>query len=470
MYSKLITIILITLKLQTIFSYKVTNVTGWPLVVLEIGKMKLVEGKYKLVHKIDLEKLNNAVEEIEIASSNHPNLNKLIYLEATDLKNNLARIIPRHFRNKRWDFIGSAFKWIAGSPDADDLRYIEGSIKDLNTQNNIQIKINDQINEKINEMTTTINQLLIQNGKSSPDDVNSITTILNLKQLNEKIQSIKDAIVLANKNIASHRLIEVEEINILANILEQQGIHIQVPEQALDYVETQIGVNKSTLLYILTIPRVRRKTFEMLEFKPLVNNNKTVKLPGKIFARNYPEAYLINKPCKIINRHHICNYKDISNQFNNSCTFNTLFNSVSTCEFKEVKNHEEIIELNPNTILINQANVTIHSDCHYKNKTLIGSYLIQFENCTIIINGRTYSHITLTNVDVPQFKSYMNPRIRKKDMTFRTIAPLTIDKLKPLHGRTDQSKEDMAFEWIKHFGFWILVGIIAALVIVPRQR
>jgi len=46
--------------------------------------------------------------------------------------------------------IGSAWKYIAGSPDHEDLVMIEESLNNLATKNNEQIIINNQLQDRIN--------------------------------------------------------------------------------------------------------------------------------------------------------------------------------------------------------------------------------------------------------------------------------------------------------------------------------
>lgn len=52
--------------------------------------------------------------------------------------------IHTHTRTKRWDTIGTVFKWVAGTPDADDLRLINSSMNSLIVETNKQILINQQ--------------------------------------------------------------------------------------------------------------------------------------------------------------------------------------------------------------------------------------------------------------------------------------------------------------------------------------
>lgn len=62
-----------------------------------------------------------------------------------ELKTNLRQILPKHRRQKRWDALGRAWKWMSGSPDADDLQLINSGINQLTENNNRQTSVNDNI-------------------------------------------------------------------------------------------------------------------------------------------------------------------------------------------------------------------------------------------------------------------------------------------------------------------------------------
>lgn len=64
----------------------------------------------------------------------------------------LNQITPSYSKNRRSiDILGTAWKYLAGSPDHDDLKFIED---ELNRNNNQQVTINTALTKRINELTT----------------------------------------------------------------------------------------------------------------------------------------------------------------------------------------------------------------------------------------------------------------------------------------------------------------------------
>lgn len=103
-------------------------------------------------------------------------------------------------RQKRWDAIGTVWKFIADSPDTNDLRLINASINNLIINNNEQIRINREINLQLKEFVfKTKDAITLFNSKSL--DIHSINIFLNLKHLSEKLQQIADSITLAKIGI-----------------------------------------------------------------------------------------------------------------------------------------------------------------------------------------------------------------------------------------------------------------------------
>lgn len=88
-------------------------------------------------------------------------MSNLILQKSRELVNNLYQIKPtKSRRNKRWDAVGTVWKWIAGSPDAEDLRIINRTFNGLIDENNEQVKVNSMIDTKISEITSTVNKLI----------------------------------------------------------------------------------------------------------------------------------------------------------------------------------------------------------------------------------------------------------------------------------------------------------------------
>lgn len=87
------------------------------------------------------------------------NHSTFIYLqhEVKQAKNLLYQLKPKTKRSL--DFIDSAWKWLAGSPDHDDVVTLREKTNNVLSNNNQQVVINNLFENKINNITRIINQV-----------------------------------------------------------------------------------------------------------------------------------------------------------------------------------------------------------------------------------------------------------------------------------------------------------------------
>ena len=110
-----------------------------PIVILKSGKCKIQTGTIKLVHPLNLTDIEITMELVStLAYKKITNpLTKIVKQKLQELYTNFQQIRPTsNIRQKRWDSIGTTWKWMAGNPDAQDLAIINSSMNDLITENN----------------------------------------------------------------------------------------------------------------------------------------------------------------------------------------------------------------------------------------------------------------------------------------------------------------------------------------------
>ena len=105
--------------------------------------------------------------------------------------NTLLRKLSPVNRFKRWDSVGTVWKYLAGNPDANDLRIINSSLNDLIDNNNKQITINRQFNNKIKELAFNTVKVIEQ---SNSLETHSIVIYMHLEKIIESVQGIIDSI------------------------------------------------------------------------------------------------------------------------------------------------------------------------------------------------------------------------------------------------------------------------------------
>ena len=98
---------------------------------------------------------------------------------------------PKNKRAINW--IGTAWKWVAGTPDYHDMEIIESQMRRVLVNNNRQVIINSQFSDKINQTVKSFNEL--SNMKRKPNDKIPDNIILKLHYIDEELTNIAYAII-----------------------------------------------------------------------------------------------------------------------------------------------------------------------------------------------------------------------------------------------------------------------------------
>lgn len=168
----------------------ILDLSTFPGVVQIAKKTAFIRlGSFQVIHLIDLEKIGPIISKIEAISDKIDVSNdfKTILSSKTVYLKRLFDEIKPHSRSKRsWDWIGSSFKWMGGSPDADDLYTINSDINTLAAnQNRLVTGINEQtetnkiFEDKINKISETLAETVALSLNAS-DSLETINLILNI--------------------------------------------------------------------------------------------------------------------------------------------------------------------------------------------------------------------------------------------------------------------------------------------------
>ncbi|XP_062549915.1 uncharacterized protein LOC134214594 [Armigeres subalbatus] len=193
-------------------------------------------------------------------------MSNLIARKSRQLLDNLYQLKPlqKTRRQKRWDSVGTAWKWIAGSPDAEDLRIINNTFNELINETNKQIQINHVINERITKISDTVNTLIDHHTTLNTillKDIDAIILLLSMDATNNILEDIEDAILRARVSLPNSKLLTIKEIFLIESILNKQGIATRFPEDALNYATPKIASTNEMMLYILELPQTNGDSF-----------------------------------------------------------------------------------------------------------------------------------------------------------------------------------------------------------------
>lgn len=384
---------------------EIHNVSNDPVVIVKIGEARIIEGYQKFVHAINITDIEQSISQIEshISTVNisHPELITLLKRKTDDLRNNIKQLKPRR-KQKRWDALGRAWKWMSGSPDADDLRIITKGINEMVDNSNKQIKINDQVFDSLGNLTEITNKLINiteQNSKLSSEETQVLHLILNLDIINQEIASIQEAIIFAKLGTVNYKLLTTDEIIQIDELLSNQGMHLDLLEEAINFAKVTIGTNNELLLYVVNIPKFYHPVYEVLKIEAILKNSQRIHLKGNIYLRNKNELLLQKTPCERLGNWSLCYQSDVEDISDDNCVSKLARGTESKCTYEHNPKHPSVTKISETTALLNDINTNLQTTCGISNRKLTGSFMIMYQNCSITIGEHTLTNNVIKTVN-----------------------------------------------------------------------
>ncbi|XP_058832229.1 uncharacterized protein LOC131690236 isoform X5 [Topomyia yanbarensis] len=382
----------------------IQNLHKSPVLLIKQNECRIQTGTTKIIHPIDLAAIGETADTLtntfynKLATTNL--LGEIIKFKIKKLYASLYDLKPlNHHRQKRWDTIGTACKWVAGSPDADDLRITNITMNDLIDQNNEQFKINKNINQRIQELTTSINLISVNlnRNKQIIGDWETVILMLNIDIISELLEDIQETITLSKISLTNNKILSTHEITTIKTLLQDQGVELNYPDEALQYVTTKIAVKNQQLLYILHVPQLVNTTSIVYNVYPLINDNQMI--------INYP-THVMKSGNTIFTTENPSDYVQKSSyirELEDKCIRHIILGKHALCN-STFANHTIQKLINENTILLSNAiDSMFHTTCGPDNRTLNGNFLISISNCTITINNQQFQNTeSITPVETYQ--------------------------------------------------------------------
>ncbi|XP_041564304.1 uncharacterized protein LOC121467120 [Drosophila elegans] len=157
-------------------------------------------------------------------------------------------------------WLGSAWKWVAGSPDRSDWNAILKTEDDITRNNNQQIRINTKLFDSTHESLQRLNDV-IGRVNAIDGDFHVTTAVLHKAIIiADQVSEILRACQLAKTDVVNTNLLDHEEIDEI--LTEVESLPYQNVVEAVEFSRPTILTNGTTLLYILNnLPNgIRRQT------------------------------------------------------------------------------------------------------------------------------------------------------------------------------------------------------------------
>lgn len=372
-----------------------------------------------------------------------------------ELKTNLEQIRPKHRRQKRWDALGRAWKWMSGSPDADDLEMIDSKIFNVTENNNKQISINDNLYDGLNNMTETINELIKEENRTISvvhAKNNLLRIILNLDIINQEIINIQNSILLAKVGIVNGRILKLKEIKLINQILSDQEIPTDLLDEALGFASVTIGTDGELILYIINIPNLSNSSYQHLKIEPIRSNALRIKLEGNEYLYDKDKLLLKTDTCPKLGNWSLCSLNSLKEVSSDDCIFNILVGRDSKCTYEKIAEHPIVTEMSPTILLLNEVNDTLLNTCGISDRHLVGSFLIIYQNCTVSIRNISFTNQVMDTVEYPIFSLSTGLNVIKQSIEH----PADIHLLRSLQHRNLEHLETLKLTTVTHQ--WTIVG------------
>lgn len=290
------------------------------LVAMHSGLAKVQTGTFKIIHTIDLRSYDNLILEIESNIVQNTNLNHPLipYLKYTisQINSYISRLKPSLKSKRSLDFLGSAWKWIAGSPDHHDFEIIQNKMEEVLENNSNQIVINRLSLEKINKLTNATNEIIkIIKTEQNLHNERVLEFKYKLELLKEDIANIEFAIHLAKANIVNSFILSSFEVEILNDIFNKSNIPFSSTDELLHFAEVKIAIEGYNILYILSVPTTDTENCIRLLIKAIKRENIVTRLDYDFVLDCKKKIFGLKGKCKTYNSLSICSpktYDDIT--------------------------------------------------------------------------------------------------------------------------------------------------------------
>lgn len=319
--------------------------------------------------------------------SNSNNLKLQIEHQIHEISKQINRLKGGTTRTRRAiNWIGSAWKWVAGNPDASDWDAILKSQDEIILNNNEQIKINTKLMDTTNKILEQYNTINRHFDEHVNDNYGQML-FNRLSILEGEIAEITLAEQLAKKGIVNTNLLDREEISqLIANI---ETLPYENEIEALEYAEPTVLVKGMVMLYVLLLPKTSEEIYNHVIIRSTTKHDKQVYLGFKEVFVNQAAQYGIKEKCNVIRNTTVCSTNQLEALPDEHCITRLIKGQKAECEYQF--NKKELMEvIDDNTIFLDNFNGSIIEN--NSTKYLRGSFIVQINNESIKIRNQEFTN------------------------------------------------------------------------------
>lgn len=437
------TIMMILFAHTVVTEIQILDYSNANFIQIHSGLTRLKNGYFKLIHVIEINKYVELVNTLNSELMKLPKENTafpFMLEEISQLKTQIKRMMPR--KRRSLDILGTAWKWLAGSPDHEDHRIIEDHIQGLLTNNERQRIINKGIIDRINRVTKVTNSIMKSVNASEEVQKTLEDNLTNkIRILKEEITNIEYALQWAKVGIINSFILSEKEIEEAKIFLESESFLYNNLEEALSFASIKIASNENAIIYIVNLPSIDKFICEKSIIKPIKKNNTIIKMNYENIIQCKNFTFAIKDKCIEINKLCICDKENLIDLSETKCIPNLLTSQKHECTIVNNQHVPSIEELYEGTILLNNFNGTVNVEGH-ETHSLSGTYIIQFHNETLIIKNKTYtSKENIFVKPLPAILQYSSGnQLGEEILSLELIKELNVDNIEEIKSISTKSK------------------------------
>lgn len=426
------------------------------VIATEIGQSKLIIGDFKILHVIKLNQYDELLTKLEETvrrdiSRKDNNFNFLLY-GINQQRKALNELKPRRTA-RSINILGTALKWIAGTPDHDDFQILSDYSKNIIRNNNNQMIINRAVEEKLQIITNRTNSILNTIKTTNDLKIELVKDIeQKLKIISEELRNVNYAIQWAKGGIINSFILSDLELTAVKEFFTNQSLPYLNIIEALEFGEVKISSSEAELIFILNLPKTEDVICKRLFARPVRKGKRAINLRSEHFIICDKSILEVKSRCKEINEVLLCRRENVRNITDTKCLPNLLSGIPSFCPMTNYHHLPIIEEIMAGLVLLNGYSGPIMIE--NKQLTLNGTFLVKFHNTSISIGDAEYFNKYRTMArPLPAIVQSSNVMTSYEEI-------LSLEKLKDLHlNNIEEIRELTHKNQVTTFSSLTLLGI-----------